>query len=79
MLATYSPSHCFSIEIGFDAPRDILMSLVSMIKHIVMANNHPHSYFIRLTGLGKKSNDWINVFDVDLPKAKYVGNKITDN
>jgi len=63
----------FQLKLGLDAFRDVLMSPVSillLIADIVMANNHQKSYFIRLMRLGKKSDNWINLFGVDSPNTK---------
>ena len=70
----------FQLKLGLDALRDILMSPVSIVlvvTDIVMANNHQQCYFIRLLGLGKKSDHWINLFGVDLPSAEQNDNNVT--
>ena len=72
----------FQLKLGLDALRDILMSPVSIvlvITDIVMANNHQQSYFIRLMGLGKKSDHWINLFGVDLANALPKDIKVADD
>ena len=69
----------FQLKLGLDALRDVLMSPVSivlLVTDIVMGNNHQQSYFIRLMRLGKKSDHWINLFGVDLHKAKPENNKV---
>jgi hypothetical protein len=69
----------FQFKLGLDALRDILMSPVSivlLIADIVISNNHQQSYFIRLMRLGKKSDDWINLFGVDSLNTKIGDNEI---
>lgn len=69
----------FQLKLGLDALRDIFMSPVSIVLVItdtIMANNHQQSYFIRLMRLGKKSDHWINLFDVDLGKAEPKDNEV---
>jgi len=69
----------FQLKLGLDALRDILMSPVSIVlavTDIMMANNHQQSYFIRLMRLGKKSDDWINLFAVELPNSEPADNKV---
>ena len=68
----------FQLKLSLDALRDILMSPVSivlLIADIVISNNHQQSYFIRLMRLGKKSDDWINLFGVDSSSIKLGDNK----
>ena len=63
----------FQFKLGLDALRDVLMSPVSivlLVSDIVMAKNHQQSNFIRLMRLGKKSDQWINLFAVDLPNTE---------
>ena len=73
----------FQLKLGLDALRDILLSPVSIVLvvvDIVMANSHQQSYFIRLMGLGKKSDHWINLFGVDLANAELDDNNlVADN
>lgn len=69
----------FQLKLGLDALRDILMSPVSIVlvvADVVMGNNQQQSYFIRLMGLGKKSDHWINLFAVDSPKGEPEENKV---
>jgi hypothetical protein len=69
----------FQLKLGLDALRDVFMSPVSIVLVItdtIMANNHQQSYFIRLMRLGKKSDHWINLFDVDLGKTEPRDNKV---
>jgi hypothetical protein len=69
----------FQLKLGLDALRDIFMSPVSIVLVItdtIMANNHQQSYFIRLMRLGKKSDHWINLFDVDLGKTEPRDNEV---
>jgi hypothetical protein len=70
----------FQLKLGLDALRDILMSPVSivlLIVDIIMGNYHQQSYFLRLMRLGKKSDHWINLFDVELPNAKPQDDNLT--
>jgi hypothetical protein len=63
----------FQLKLGLDALRDVLMSPVSImlaLADIVLANTHQQSYFLRLMRLGRKSDHWINLFGVNLPKEK---------
>lgn len=72
----------FQLKLGLDALRDILMSPVSIVlavTDIMMANNHQQSYFIRLMRLGKKSDEWINLFDSDIPNSESQDNKVTED
>ena len=69
----------FQLKLGLDALRDILMSPISivlLVVDVVMANNHQQSYFIRLMRLGKKSDNWINLFGVDLPHGDANANTV---
>jgi hypothetical protein len=72
----------FQLKLGLDALRDVLMSPVSIIlvlTDIVMANNHQQSYFIRLMRLGKKSDNWINLFGVDLTNTEDRDNEVASD
>ena len=69
----------FQLKLGLDALRDLLMSPVSIIlvlTDILLANNHQQSYFIRLMRLGKKSDQWINLFGIDLPNVEPKDNEV---
>ena len=70
----------FQLKLGLDSLRDILMSPISIVlvvTDIIMANNQKQSYFLKLMGVGRKSDHWINLFGVNLPSTKVEDENVT--